>query len=186
MIKIQYNSPVILTFVLVSGLALVLGVLTGGATTTLLFSVYRSSLSDPLTFVRFFGHVLGHTGFSHYAGNMVMILVLGPMVEEQYGSRNTLLLILMTALTTGILHWILSPGTALLGASGIVFMLIFLSSLAGMRRHSIPLTLILVTVIYFGQEIYAGLFAGDNVSHLTHIIGGACGTVMGTALRRRR
>ena len=45
---IQYNSPVVLTFSLLSLGALLLGELTGGASTGLLFCVYRSPLTDPL------------------------------------------------------------------------------------------------------------------------------------------
>ncbi len=45
--KLQYNSPVILSFFLVSLLALVLGYLTNGWTTLHLFSVYRAPLDDP-------------------------------------------------------------------------------------------------------------------------------------------
>lgn len=183
--KLQYNAPVILTFALVSAAALFLDTLTGGITTQKLFCVYRSSPLDPLTYLRLFLHVLGHSGFTHYAGNMLMILILGPMVEERYGSSNMLFLIAATALTTGLLHCFLSPHSALLGASGIVFMLIFLSSLAGMQKNRIPITLILVALIYFGQEIYHGLFFADNISQLTHIVGGACGVVLGIFLRRK-
>lgn len=183
--RIQYNAPVILSFALLSAAALFLGELTDGVTTQKLFSVYRSSWADPLTYARLLLHVLGHSGFAHYSGNMLMILVLGPMVEERYGSKNTLVLITVTALTTGLIHCFLSPGVALLGASGIVFMLIFLASLAGMGKNRIPLTLILVAVIYFTQEVYSGLFSADNISHLTHIIGGCCGIVLGMAIRKR-
>ena len=183
--KIQYNAPVILTFTFLAAAALLMGELTGGATTRLFFCVYRSSLADPLTYLRLFTHVLGHSGISHFTSNMLMVLILGPMVEERYGSRNTLLLIAVTAFVTGLIHCIISSDTALLGASGIVFMLIFLSSLAGMRNNRIPLTLILVAVIYFGQEIYSGLFSADNISHLTHIVGGCCGTVLGIVLRKK-
>ena len=183
--KIQYNAPVILTFAIISGIALLMGQFTDGRTTQQFFSVYQSSWLNPLTYIRLFGHVFGHIDFAHYAGNMMMILVLGPMVEERHGSRNTGLLIAITALVTGLLHCFLSPGTALLGASGIVFMLIFLASLAGMQKNRIPLTLLLVAVLYFGQEISAGLLNGDNISQLTHIIGGACGVVLGLFLRKR-
>lgn len=183
--KIQYNAPVILTFALLSALALFLGEISGGIITTKLFSVYRSSLADPLSYARVFLHVLGHSNFAHFSGNIIMILVLGPMVEERYGSKNTLFLIAVTAVATGLIHCILSPGVALLGASGIVFMLIFLASLAGMGKNRIPLTLILVAVIYFSQEVYSGLFTADNISHLTHIIGGCCGIVLGLVLRKK-
>lgn len=183
--KLQYNAPVILTFVLLSAAALLLDMLTGGITNQTLFSVYRASWLDPLTYVRLFLHVLGHSSFQHFSGNMLMILILGPMVEERYGSRDTLILIAVTALTTGLIHCIFSPGFALLGASGVVFMLIFLASLAGMRQNRIPLTLILVALVYFGQEIYSGLFTPSNISHLTHIIGGCCGVILGFFLRRK-
>ena len=63
--KLQYNSPVILTFFFLSLAALALGELTGGWTTFHLFSVYRSSLTDPLFYVRLVGHVLGHSGYAH-------------------------------------------------------------------------------------------------------------------------
>ena len=33
---------------------------------------------DPLTYVRFFTHVLGHSGYSHYMGNMLLLLLVGP------------------------------------------------------------------------------------------------------------
>lgn len=176
--KIHYNSPVVLTFFFLSVSALLLDILTKGWTTVHLFSVYRSPIT-PLFFVRLFGHVLGHSGYAHFAGNMVLFLVVGPPLEEKYGSKALLASILLTALVSGLLQCALFPHTALLGASGIVFMLILLSSLAGMKAGSIPLTLILVAVIYLGQELYSGLFVQDNVAHFMHLVGGACGTGFG-------
>ena len=58
-LQLQYNSPVILTFFLLSLGALFLGQWTGGWTTKHLFCVYRGSLKDPLFYIRLFGHVLG-------------------------------------------------------------------------------------------------------------------------------
>ena len=84
---------------------------------------------------------------------------------------------------SGLVHWFLFPGTMLLGASGIVFMMIVMASLAGMRDGCIPITLILVLVLYLGNEIVDGVMLSDNISQLTHIIGGICGAVLG--LRKR-
>jgi membrane associated rhomboid family serine protease len=170
---------VILTFFFLSLAVLGLDALTNGWTTQHLFSVYRSSPASPLFYVRLFGHVLGHSGFSHFSGNMVLLLVIGPPMEEKYGSKPLLAGILLTALVSGLLQCLLFPHTALLGASGIVFMLILLSSLSGMRSGSIPLTLVLVAVIYLGQEVYSGLFVQDNVAHFMHLVGGTCGTAFG-------
>lgn len=183
--KFQYNSPVILSFFLVSLFALILGWLSNDRTTALFFSVYRSSLMNPLTFVRFFGHVLGHADFEHFLGNMLMLLVVGPPLEERYGSKVLLTGILLTALVSGLLQTALFPDSALLGASGIVFMLIMLSSLSGMENGRIPITLILVAVLYLGQELYAILFIRDNVANLMHIIGGVCGTTYGFVISKK-
>lgn len=81
-LAVQYNSPVILTFFLLSLGALFLGRYTGGWTTTHLFSVYRSSLKDPLFYFRLFGHVLGHGSWDHFINNMLLLLVVGPPMEE--------------------------------------------------------------------------------------------------------
>ena len=184
--RIQFNAPVVLAFAGLSLAALILGYLTGGATNRLLFSVYRSSLADPLTYLRLVTHVLGHSGYEHYIGNMLMILVIGPAMEEKYGSVELLRAILITAVISGLVQMIFFPHTALLGASGIVFMLIVMSSLAGMREGKIPLTLILVLIFYLGGEVVDGLFRRDNISHLSHILGGLSGAVIGYGLERRR
>ena len=184
--KIQFNAPVILSFAGLSLIALVLGYLTGGASNRALFSVYRSSLLNPLTYVRLVTHVLGHSGYEHYIGNMLMLLVIGPPMEEKYGSRALLRAILITAAVSGLVQMVFFPRSALLGASGIVFMLIVMSSLSGMQEGSIPLTLILVVVFYLGGEVVDGLFRRDNISHLSHILGGLSGAVIGYGLERRK
>ena len=183
--KLQYNSPVILSFFFLSLAALLLGRATNGWTTTALFSVYRAPLTDPLTYVRLLGHVLGHADGSHFLGNMLLLLVVGPPLEEKYGSRSLLAAILLTALVSGALHVLLFPHAALLGASGIVFMLIMLASLSGMREGKIPVTLLLVGLLYLGQEVYAMVFVRDDVANLMHIVGGLCGTAFGFLPGRR-
>ncbi|MGX8698927.1 MAG: rhomboid family intramembrane serine protease [bacterium] len=180
---ISYNSPVVLTFSFLSMGALLMNYITGGLSNTLLFSVYRAPLTDPFTYLRFFGHVLGHAGWEHYIGNISLILVLGPLLEEKYGSRPLLWGIGFTALVSGLVQFIFFPGTALLGASGIVFMMIVLSSLGNFRKDTIPLTLILVGVFYIGGEIVNGILSADNVSQLTHVIGGVCGGIFGYAMK---
>lgn len=185
-LKLSYNAPVSLTFAILSLAALILGSITNGWTTVNLFSVYKAPLADPLTWVRFFGHVLGHSGYAHYIGNIVLILVLGPNLEDRFGSWNVLWAILVTALISGVVQFVFFPGTMLLGASGIVFMMILLSSFGGVRNGVIPITLILVAVCYLGGELWDAIFVDDNVSQLTHIIGGLCGTVLGFALSGKK
>jgi membrane associated rhomboid family serine protease len=182
--RIQYNAPVTLTFAFISLAVLLLGIFTKGYTTRLLFSVYRSPFRDIFTYPRLFLHVLGHISWEHYIGNMLMLLVLCPSLEEKYGSQPMIFAIAVTALVAGVVEFVFFPGTALLGASGIVFMMIVLSSLSGMTGGSIPLTLIIVVLLYLGKEVLTGLTAKDDISQLTHIMGGICGAVIGYAFSR--
>lgn len=173
-----FNAPAVLCFAIVSLIALGLNVMTGGVSNRIVFSVYRSGLS-PLSIVRLFCHVMGHTSFSHYVSNMAFILALGPIVEERYGSWRLLFMFAVTALVSGLFHIFFGGSSMLLGASGIVYMLIFLASTSGSRPGEIPLTLVAVAVLYLTQEIMGGLFTKSDVSHLSHIVGGVCGAVMG-------
>ena len=185
-LNITYNSPVIITFMLISFVVLIISYITHQKSDMLLFSVYRSSLLNPLFYLRLFTHVLGHQGISHFVGNFMVILMIGPMLEEKYGSDRMLVMILFTAFVTGLINVIFFPNTALLGASGIAFMMIVLSSMAGMRDGKVPLTTIVILVIYLGGEIVNGLFRKDNISQLSHVIGGLCGGEFGFLLPMRR
>lgn len=184
-IKIVLNSPVVLTYSAICIVALVLHYLTHQLSTTLVFSVYRSSLLDPLTYLRFFTHVCGHASWDHLVSNMLLILLLGPILEDRYGSRAILFLILITALVTGIVSVIFFPRVMLLGASGVVFAMILLAASLNLRSHEIPLTLILVVILYLGREILNGIFVEDNVAQFAHIVGGIVGAVLGYLWRKK-
>ena len=119
-------------------------------------------------------------------GNMMLLLLVGPMVEEFYGSGRLLLMCAITAVITGLVDMVFFPTTALLGASGIVFMMIILASMVSYRKGKIPLTFFFVAAMYLGQEIYNAIFAADDISQLTHIIGGALGLIFGLTMRRGR
>ena len=175
---LQYNSPVILTYTILSFTALIFAMVTNGSANWYFFSVYRSSFSDPLFYVRLFTHVLGHASFEHYFNNFLTILLIGPMLEEKYGSKALLKLMVITALCTGVLHIIFSD-SALLGASGIVFFLILLASYANFEKGRIPVTLILVISIFLGREIMGAFIFDDNVARMTHVFGGVIGAVSG-------
>ncbi len=185
-LKISFNSPIILGFTVICFAAYLLDAITKGMTNDLIFSVYRSSLLKPFTYVRLIGHVFGHANWDHFLGNIMMILVIGPLLEEKYGSSNMLFVILATAIVTGLAHMLLFPHVQLLGASGIVFALILLSSFTSIREGSIPLTFILITVIYIGGQIYNGLFVTDNISNLTHILGGFVGSGLGYVMNKNK
>lgn len=184
--KIVLNAPVTLCFVLACLVVTLLGMLTKDASTKLLFMTYRSSLANPLTYVRLFTHVLGHSGWSHFAGNAMYLLLLGPLLEEKHGSKELLEIILITAVITGLLNSLLFPSVALCGASGVVFAFMLLASFTGFREGEIPLTFILVAVLFIGQQIVEGIAVTDNISNMAHIVGGLVGSATGYVLNKKR
>lgn len=182
--RISFNSPVILGFTAICFIAFILNAITLGATNDYIFSVYKSSLLNPLTYVRFIGHIFGHADLSHLMGNLMMILVIGPLLEEKYGKSDLIMVIVSTAVVTGLINFIFFPNVQLLGASGVVFAFILLSSFTGFEDGKIPFTFIVVAIIYIGEQVYSGIFIQDNISNLTHIIGGVVGSGFGFAINK--
>ena len=174
----QYNSFIILSFFFICLISLIINFFTGGKSNDLLFSSYRSSLLNPLTYIRFVTHIFGHSNFEHFMNNFLLILLVGPMIEEKYGSLNLLIAIIITGAVTGIINSIFSK-KKILGSSGIVFMLIVLSSFVNIETGKIPVTFVLICIFYLFNEVFKGLFKKDNISHMSHLIGALCGFILG-------
>ncbi len=174
---ISYNSKVILSFFFICLIAFILNTITKGKSNKLLFSNYRSTPLNPLTYIRLFTHIIGHSNWQHLKRNFLYILLVGPLVEEKYGSINLLIMILLTAFITGLINIIIGK-YKILGSSDIVYMLIILSSIVNINKSTIPLTLILIIIFYIIDEILQ-INKSDNVSHLSHLIGAICGCIYG-------
>ena len=179
--KVKYNAPVLLSFVFVCAFIVFLN----GLFPDFIHNWFAVppkagfNATNPRNWVNLVTHVMGHANVDHLTGNLLLMLIVGPMLEDIYGSLSLLLMMLITALVTGIMNVIFGPGY-LLGASGIVFMMILLASFTNFREGEIPLTFILVVVFYLGNEVAQGISrGGDNISHFTHILGGICGSLFG-------
>jgi hypothetical protein len=126
--RITYNSPVVLTYAFASLAVLGLTALAPG-----LMGLFASSgnLADPGNIL----YIFAHANLMHFAANMMLFLLLAPLIEEKYGSPWFLLMIAATAIATSVLNAVFFH-SGIIGASGIVFMLIILSSIttAGASR----------------------------------------------------
>ena len=181
-IRISFNAPVVLWFAIICAVATLLNYLTNGAANQVIFSTYHSSLGSPLTYVRFVTHVFGHGDWTHLVGNMTYLLLLGPMLEEKYGSKTLVEVIAITAVVTAVANYLFFPTVALCGASGVVFAFILMSSFTSFKEGEIPLTFVLVAAFFIGREIIDGIFVTDQISNLAHIIGGIIGGLLGYGL----
>lgn len=174
---INYNSFITLTMFFISLIIVGLNYITHDKANKYLFSTKRGSLLNPLTYIRLFTHILGHRDFKHFSNNYLKILILGPLIEEKYGSELYLLMILITAFVTGVVNSIKSD-VSLRGASNISFMLTVLSAFVNLTSNQIPLTLILIIIFYVIDEI-RDLNKDDNIAHYGHLTGAICGGVFG-------
>ncbi len=178
--KIEYNAPVILTYALLASVILLVNQMFVNIMPV--FTVYPEiSLTDPLWYVRLFSHVLGHGSWEHLVSNFTIILLVGPILEEKYGSKDLLLMIVVTAFVIGLLQVFFFPN-ALLGASGIAFMLILLSSYTRTRSGGIPLSFLLIVILFLGKELFHAISENDQISQFAHIIGGILGGIFGFIL----
>jgi GlpG protein len=179
--KITFNSPVILTFsFLCAGVYLLNHPF--GLAEDLFRLMPEWDFSSGKWYFRLFSNALGHANSDHLMGNLAFILLLGPIVEEKYGAKNTAIMLFSTAIVCSLIHLTYS-NNSLLGASGIVFMLILLTSLVNFKQGEIPLTFLLIVLVYIGKEVM-GTFADDNISHTTHIVGGIVGAVFGFMMNK--
>lgn len=178
-LQFDYNSKVILTYLFISLGAWFLNFITRGASNKLLFSNYRSSWWNPLTYVRLFTHCIGHKDWDHFVSNFLYILLIGPMIEEKYGSINLILMFLITSLVIALYNLIFD-NNIILGASGNVYMLIVLSSFSNISEGKIPLTVILICIFYVIGEVKGSLLERKSkIYHDGHLIGAICGLLFG-------
>ncbi len=184
-IKITLNAPVVIGLVAISFFATLCNYITFGNVNRFLFITYHSALLSPMTWVRAFTHIFGHADWTHLISNMSYILLLGPMLEEKLTSQTLAGVIAITAFGTSLINYVLFPSVALCGASGVVFAFILLSSFTGFKDGEIPLTFILVAVLFIGQQIWDGITVQDNISNMAHIVGGIIGGTMGYGLNRK-
>ena len=185
-LRIVFNAPVTLVFVTLCLIVRVIDSRTNLFASRAFCSLYFTSFRDPLLYLRCFTYVLGHGNWTHLFGNMLLILLLGPMVEEHYGRWNTVLVILVTAAVTAVLGQVFAPSAVILGASGIVSAFLLIASLTLQEDRTIPVTFILLALLYFGTEIYDAVTVKDNVFQLGHVGGGVIGAALGFLLSRKK
>jgi membrane associated rhomboid family serine protease len=178
--RLKYNAPTVLTFTFISAAVLVLSLTALPSLTETWLCVSGKVNFEPKSvrsWVTLFTHVLGHANWNHLVSNFAYILLIGPILEEHYGSLSLLFMIAVTAFVTGVLN-VLFFSTELLGGSGVVFMMILLASFTNFNKGEIPITFVLILLLYLGREFYNS-FTNSNISEFAHIMGGLCGSLFG-------
>lgn len=172
-IYLEYNAVVTLTYFFVCFIVLALNYITNGKSNEY-FTCKRRSIWSIKTYICLITHAFGHADWDHLAKNFLMILLVGPLIEEKYGATTFLVMILATAIITGIVNLIFS-NRGCIGASCVVYMLIALSSCVNISENKIPLTLVMIMIFYVVDEVRKLLFKkSDGISHIGHVAGAVC------------
>lgn len=172
--KVKFNSPAVLSIALLCAIFFLANWVSGHVLNRWLALSPHWSLAfipNALTYT------LAHANFEHLMGNLAIFLLIGPGLEQRYGLRNYLLMTLACVVVTALIHVLLFD-VYLLGLSGVVFMNIVLASFTNVRRGEIPLTFIIVLILFVGREV-VDAFREDQVSQFAHILGGLVGGLFG-------
>ncbi|MGP1457792.1 MAG: rhomboid family intramembrane serine protease [Treponema sp.] len=190
--KIRYDAPVTLTFVFIAAAVLAADAFLHKGIIAAFFTAGGShkstqafNIAHALDYARLFFHVFGHTDWLHFTSSALFILLLGPAAEEEYGSPLLALMIFVSAAVAGVLNACFSP-VPLNGSASIAFLMSFLFLFSKRKKNELPLSLILIFVLFAGK-IIAGMPNGIDISALIQSAGGLSGSAIALfAVPKRR
>ncbi|MBO7639757.1 MAG: rhomboid family intramembrane serine protease [Treponema sp.] len=199
--KFLFDSPVVLTICAVSALVVIFDsfVFKGKAVANV-FSCPGSHgenpfrFTNPLHYFTLLLHVFGSSGWQAFFVNTLVLLALGPQLEERYGSVMLGLMCGITVLVSGVLTACLGL-QAITGTMSLVFLMIFLASLTTLSKNSLLASWTAGLVLYIAYSLYSGFqnpavervegvnsfifFMQRNVVTFINMAGGLCGSLFG-------
>ena len=187
-LKVSYDAPVTLSFVIICALFFllnnfvikndVLGKVLASPTTQA--GALPFIVKQPLSYLRLLLYIFGAGSGPVSAGagsvlitNLILIMLLGPAMEERYGSVIIGIMIFVSALFAGVLNACFCADS-LVGAVPVVCMMIFLNAFMSFSKKTFPLSFAAVIVLFVFLEIFSGAGA---VKIIICIAGGLCGSL---------
>jgi membrane associated rhomboid family serine protease len=131
-------------------------------------------LSQPWSIVTY---MFLHGGGSHLFFNMLGIFFFGTRVEMRLGPKRFLWLYFISGIGGALLSFVLSPGSAIIGASGGVYGIMMAFAMFWPREPIyiwgvVPIQARWLVMIYTAFSVLGGVGAtGDNVAHFAHLGG---------------
>lgn len=182
-LKFVYDAPVTLSFALAVLVIFILdtfafkGKLSGQwlLSPTAAGGFLPFAFSDFASILRLFLHVFGYTDPSFLLCNLIFVLLLGPAMEERYGSVIIGIMIFVAALFSGVLYACFCKVPAC-GAEPIVFMLVLLCTMMHLSRSKVSASSLVVIALFIGM-----LVLRKNMNGVIGVViiaaGGLCGSL---------
>lgn len=182
-LKFVYDAPVTITFALLALVIFILdtfvfkGSFSGQwlLTPTVAEGFLPFSFSDFPSIVRLFLHVFGYTDPAVLICNLIFILLLGPAMEERYGSVIIGIMIFVAALFSGVLSACFCKVPAC-GAEPVVFMLVLLCTMMHLSRSKVSASSLAVIALFIGMLVLRKNLNGV-VGVVIVVAGGLCGSL---------
>ena len=160
-LKFEYDSPVMLTFAFITLIIFILDtfVFKGKLkdvwliTPTATGGQFPFAFSDFRSIIRLFIHVFGYDQSSVLVCNLIFILLLGPQMEDRYGSVIIGIMIFVSALFSGVLNACFCTN-AVSGSEPVVFMLILLWTMMQLSRSKISASAIAVIALFITMLVF--------------------------------
>ena len=186
-----FDSPVVLVFSVVSTVIFISDLILKLNLSEKIFecpgakSVPAFDFKSALSYVKLVIYPFGGENSTSFFLNIGFILLLGPVLEERYGSIMLALMIFITSLVGGVLTACVST-FGISGCGGIVFMMIILSVLSVFIKKQLPVSWIFIFALYLAFSLFSGKkisgfmpFMQNNVPVFIQLASGICGSLFG-------
>lgn len=183
-LKFCYDAPVTVTFSFICILIYILDafLLKDFLANTILSAptvgdgILPFSFSQVLSYPRLILYVFSSSSLTLLLINLIFILLLGPSIEEQYGSVVIGIMIAVSALFSGVLNACFNK-EVLQGATAIVFMMIFLNGFMAFSKRKFPISFIVVLGLFITLEWVEHKSTGV-IWVIINMAGGLCGSLL--------
>ncbi len=178
-LQLVFNSPVIVISALLSIVVLILH----NSVVPNLIEIACSSNTAPLTehafnpinplhYIRLFTLIFGHYTMQSLCLNLVIILLLGPRVEERFGSVLVMVMFAITSFVTGILSALFLQNP-ICGLDGIAMLLVILTLFECANLKEISFNYLILLVLLFVNSIVLSV-QQNYYGILLHYLGSLC------------
>lgn len=202
--KFSYDAPITLTFVFLSIFLCILNSVAFKGNLDNYFLASPTSAGGTMPFdlknfasyVKLIFYFLGAAGWTSLFANLLFVLLLGPQIEEYYGSVIIGIMMIVSSLFSGVLNACFCK-MPLQGPLSVVFMLIFLNAFISFSKKKVPFSFFAVFILYIlflifemksvkqsalstdGKEILVNVFTSGEIALKIAVCfaGGLCGSL---------
>ncbi|MBP5568442.1 MAG: rhomboid family intramembrane serine protease [Treponema sp.] len=181
-LKFEYDAPVTLSFIVITVLIFVISLIAKDAKIqSLLVAPTNAAGKAPFSFsniksiLGLFLYIFGGADPALLFTNLLFIALIGPSMEERYGSFIIGIMMFVSALFAGVLNACFCK-YPMSGCSAVVFMLVLLNAMMYFSKNKITGTSVSMIILFILREVYIKN-PNKAVGVIIILAGGLCGSL---------